>query len=73
MFERVGDSAFVQGEHTVLKFWNQHRIFRQAPPEKHLEKPSGALSTDRSRLTIRWASTTLGAAPTRICSSAIEP
>ncbi|MGN6135797.1 MAG: isoleucine--tRNA ligase [Aureliella sp.] len=27
MFERVGDSAFVHGEHTVLKFWNQNRIF----------------------------------------------
>ncbi len=27
MFEKVGDSAFVQGEHSMLKFWNQHRIF----------------------------------------------
>lgn len=27
MFERVGDSAFVQGEHSILRFWNQNRIF----------------------------------------------
>lgn len=27
MFERVGDSAFVQGEHSILKFWNRNCIF----------------------------------------------
>ncbi len=27
MFERVGESAFVQGEHAALKFWKQNRIF----------------------------------------------
>ncbi len=38
MFERVGDSSFVQGEHTILKFWNQNRIFQKLR-EKNQGKP----------------------------------
>lgn len=27
MFEKVGEAEFVRGEHDVLKFWTEHRIF----------------------------------------------
>ncbi|TXT37119.1 MAG: isoleucyl-tRNA synthetase, partial [Planctomycetota bacterium] len=27
MFEKVGDASFIKGEHEVLKFWEQNRIF----------------------------------------------
>jgi len=29
MFQKVDDARFLQGEHDVLRFWREHKIFRQ--------------------------------------------
>ena len=74
MYQPVPSSVdFPALEHEILAFWKETRAFEKLRRAERAAARAGRSSTARSPPTTRWASTTPGAAPTRISTSATTP